>query len=679
MLLRRLRSSLNIRGWRGTWRRVLQEIKGKKLPSSQPHLLPLVATCSAFKVPSADTPAISVIIPVHGQIAHTMACLRSLAACGDRTSFEVIVVDDASPDASAEALAQVPGLRLLRLPRNLGFIGACNLGAENARGQFLCFLNNDTQVTPGWLDALRACFDDLPDCGIAGARLLYPDGRLQECGALVFSDGSAWNCGRFESPDQPRYLYRRDCDYVSGAALMIPAELFRAVGCFDMRYAPAYYEDTDLAFAVRAAGRRVVVQPASTVIHCEGVTAGLDPEHGVKRYQVRNRALFAAKWAHVLDRQLAPGASEFSAIVRCQAARPRLLVIDATLPDPTRDSGSLRLIQMLRLAGRLGWQVCLLSDDGRMDPVLVARLGSVGIEVVDSPRPHDWLRRHGHAFGAVLLSRYPVAAIWMALARRFAPQAKLIFDTVDLHFLREQRAALSAGMRATAFSATRKRELDLIRKADATLLTSEVERRLVGEIVQDAKLILLSNVHDVRGRHTSFGERKDLLFIGGFDHPPNVDAVRWFLATTWPLILERNREIQLHLVGSVDATLRAEFSVAGVQVHGRVEQLEPWLDRCKVSIAPLRFGAGVKGKINSAMASGLPVVATSIAAEAMHLVDGHDVLLADTPQAFASAVINIYDDSALWGRLSDGALVNVARHFSHDKALAALDEALRAT
>src|SRR5690606_31038475 len=114
-----------------------------------------------------------------------------------------------------------------------------------------------------------ATFDADPEVGLVGAQLLYPDGRLQEAGGVVFSDGSAWNYGRFESPSDPRYAYLRDVDYASGAALAIPRALFLQLGGFDTRYAPAYYEDTDLAFAVRGAGRRVVYQPAARVVHDE--------------------------------------------------------------------------------------------------------------------------------------------------------------------------------------------------------------------------------------------------------------------------------------------------------------------------------------------------------------------------------------------------------------------------
>ncbi len=675
-VLQRLRGSLSQRGWRGTWRRIVQEFRPTRSVPLPMSLLPLDWAFEPFALPAAAEPEISVIIPVHGQLPYTLACLRSIAARGAATPFEVIVVDDASPDDSAATLARIEGLRLLILPRNLGFVGACNAGAAAARGRYLLFLNNDTQVTPGWLDALRACFDDVPDCGIAGARLLYPDGRLQECGALVFADGGAWNCGRFEVPSDPRYLCRRECDYVSGAALMIPAALFRDLGGFDARYAPAYYEDTDLAFAVRAAGRRVLVQPASTVVHCEGATAGTDPERGVKRHQIVNRERFAAKWSEALCLQPPAGSSVEQAMRRAGRRGPGLLVIESTLPDATRDSGSLRLIEMLRLAGGLGWSATLLPDDGRPDVALAARLGAAGVEVVTPRSPRDWLREHARDCAAVLLSRYAVASVWLPLVRALVPEARIIFDTVDLHHLREARAATVSGEGGQRAAATRRRELDLIAASDCTLLTSGVELDLVRRELPAARLELLGNIHRVREPRHGFAERRDLLFIGGFAHPPNADAVRWFAESVLPLLRERLPDAVLHVIGTVDEPARRSLAIDGLVLHGRVDDLDPWLDGCRVSIAPLRFGAGVKGKINTAMSCGLPVVATTVAVEAMGLSDGDDVLLADTPDAFADAIVRACTDEVLWLRLSRGGRDNVRRHFSPEQAREALRRVL---
>lgn len=330
----------------------------------------------ALAFPETDEPVASIIIPVFNQPGLTRDCLRSIAAVGAREPFEVIVVDDASSDPRMEALHAIAGVTWLRNARNSGFIASCNRGAAQARGSVLVFLNNDTEVTPGWLDALLQNVQR-QDVGMVGARLVYPDGRLQEAGGLVFADGSAWNYGRLARPDDPRYLHRRDADYCSGAAIAIERALFRQLDGFDTRYAPAYYEDTDLAMATRAAGLRVVCVPA-TVVHREGASAGTDVTRGMKAHQPINMRRFREKWRDQLSSH-APVGSD---------------------PDvAARDHGR-RLTFACGRGGQVGEQVearlLALADHGCMIDLhlhgdwpeqAVARLRNAGICVW----PRDWL------------------------------------------------------------------------------------------------------------------------------------------------------------------------------------------------------------------------------------------------------------------------------------------------
>ncbi|TPG48694.1 glycosyltransferase [Rhodanobacter glycinis] len=642
-------------------------------------LLSLDEPFAPFAVPVTADPQVSIVIPIHGKLAYTLACLRSLVRHGAQTSFEVIVVDDASADDSASVLAQVDGIRLLRNQSNLGFIDSCNAGAAAAHGEFLLFLNNDTQVTTGWLDALLRCFAERADCGIAGSRLVYPDGRLQEAGGLVFADGSCWTTGRFESRDAAAFRYRRATDYVSGAALMIRREVFRQVGGFDARYAPAYYEDTDLAFAVRQLGLRVYYEPASTVIHCEGISAGTDLGSGMKRYQLINQATFVDKWSVELTRQ-PPAGTSLERAMRWHS-RGRVLVVDAMTPEPARDSGSLRLCAILRLLDEQGWSTCFLPDDGRASSEEIAALGALGCEVLARPQtpalPH-WLKQHGRELHAVILCRHTVAGQYASLVRQHAPQAKLLFDTVDLHFLREQRAAELSGSATLARQAetSRRGELALIEQSDVTFVVSSHEQALLAQMLPKARVELLSNIHDVHGCRHPHRERRDLVFIGGCGHPPNTDAIRWMGTEILPRLREALPGIRVHVLGDVSDPMRCELASAGLEFHGRVPDLAPWLDSCLASLAPLRFGAGVKGKINMAMSYGVPVVATSIAVEGMQLNDGVDVLVADDAAAFVVAVVRLHDDITLWEALSANGMTNVREHFSMDAAAAALQRTL---
>jgi cellulose synthase/poly-beta-1,6-N-acetylglucosamine synthase-like glycosyltransferase len=262
-MLTRVRGSVAQRGIVGTLARVLQELRNKGPARARVTYSPPREDFAPFALPSSDTPRVSIVIPVYNKIAYTSACLRSIAEHAGTIPFEIIIVDDGSTDATPQRLADVAGIRVVRNVENLGFVGSCNAGAAIAHGELLLFLNNDTRVTAGWLDALVHCLDSAPHAGLVGAKLVYPDGRLQEAGGIVFDDGSGWNYGRFDDPDHPRYAFRREADYCSGAAILLRGELFRRLGGFDTRYAPAYYEDTDLAFAVRTAGQPSSISKAS--------------------------------------------------------------------------------------------------------------------------------------------------------------------------------------------------------------------------------------------------------------------------------------------------------------------------------------------------------------------------------------------------------------------------------
>lgn len=676
-LIRRGLTSLRMRGWRATWDRVQRQFRRAPPPALEPLYFPARAPFAPFPVPFSEAPAASIIIPVYNQADHTLTCLRALAEHPPAAACEIVVVDDGSSDETAQWLPQIAGLRYHRRAENGGFIAACNDGASLARGNFLVFLNNDTVPQPGWLDTLLDTFHTHPDhahpeIGLAGAQLIYPDGRLQEAGGVVFADGSAWNYGRLESPDDPRFASLRDADYCSGAAIAIPAALFRSIGGFDQRYAPAYYEDTDLAFAVRALGKRVLYQPRARVVHLEGITSGTDTGSGIKAYQVRNRAIFAQKWQQALAQHLPPEALPSPA--NLHAGRRQILIIDAGIPQPDRDSGSLRLMNLMRLLIEQGAHVVFLAAHGHADGDYPAALQAMGVEVWFKPhvgRATAWMREHGARFDAVMLSRHHIASEFLPLVRRHAPSARVIFDTVDLHYLRESRGADLAQHAALKKSAhkTREKELQLIHSSDTTLVVSPLEKQLLANDAPGARVEILSNLHEVAGNGGSYAQRKDLVFVGGFHHPPNTDAVRWFGEQVFPLIRQRLPQVRFHCIGSdPPEAIAALGKQPGIEIHGHVPDLSPYMDEVRIAIAPLRFGAGVKGKVNLSMAHGQPVVATTCAVEGMYLRDEVDVLVADDAQAFADAVVRLYQDEALWNRLAANGLENIRQHFSLDAA-----------
>ncbi|HSA99312.1 MAG TPA: glycosyltransferase, partial [Anaerolineales bacterium] len=579
----------------------------------------------------------------------------SLQAVQEQPRFEVIIVDDCSADRTAELVAQVPGIIYLRNQTNSGFIVSCNLGAKKARGKYLVFLNNDTVVKAGWLSALLDTFAEEPQAGIVGSKLVYPDERLQEAGGIIWQDASGWNYGKFDDPQKPEYNYLREVDYCSGAALMIPKALFLSVGGFDARYEPAYYEDTDLAFKVRQAGHKVLYQPLSEVIHCEGATGGTDLSSGAKKYQDINRSIFAERWADELITKPANGDVAF--LREPPPGRKNILVIDHHLPMPDRDSGSLRMFQILKLLHQLGHRVIFIPDNLADIPPYTGELQKRGIQVLFHPyvqKVRDYLIAHGSDFDVVLLSRCQFACKHIADVRLYAPQSRIIFDTVDLHFLREAGEARLTGDPEVERKAdeTRQQEYELIDQSDETWVVSTTEQQLLQKKRPEKSIQLVSNIVDAPGSKTPFALRRDWLFIGSFQHPPNIDAVLFFLKEIYPLVSEHLHDAKFYIIGDkvppeIVALANERIVVAGLQ-----RDVRPFFESVKLSVAPLRFGAGVKGKINQSMGFGVPVIATSVAVEGTKLRDREEILVADMPEDFARALIELYESEDLWNRLS---------------------------
>jgi glycosyltransferase involved in cell wall biosynthesis len=351
------------------------------------------------------------------------------------------------------------------------------------------------------------------------------------------------------------------------------------------------------------------------------------------------------------------------------------------VPKPDRDSGSLRMLNLLRLLRGLGCSVSFLPDSREREGDYATALEQLGVEVWSRewlgqmPR---WFAAHGHRFDLVIASRHYVASSYAPLIREHAPGALLAFDTVDLHFLREAREA-EVGGAVRGAERTRQRELAMISAADVSFVVSSHERELLAELLPGADVRVLSNVHRVAGRRAGFSGRRDIVFVGGFRHPPNVDAVLWLVQSIWPRVRAALPEARLHVVGGdVPSPVAALGNEPGVEVHGYLPDIEPLMDGCRLAVAPLRYGAGVKGKINLSMAHGQPVVSTTCGVEGMHLRPGADVLVADEAEAFAGAVVAAYTDEALWLRLSEAGLDNVRRHFSFEAAQAVLEPVLAA-
>lgn len=621
---------------------------------------------------------VSIVIPSHNRTGYLLNCLKSIEANTQSLSgrYEVVVVDNGSKDPDFEIFSKVAGLRIVRLDENKGFVEGCNAGAKVARGRHLVFLNNDVMVTPGWLESLIRTMGAQRETGAVGAKLVYPSGRLQEAGCIVWSSGMCHNYGRGDDPSKPDYNYRREVDYCSAACLMVRRELFMHLGGFDPEYSPGYYEDVDLCFSIRKEGRKVLYEPRSVAIHFEGVTGGRDTKFGIKRYQVINRKKFVRKWAPELRAQPQPG---YLLRGRDRRARNSVLIVERRVPEPDKNSGDNRLRYLMQMLWSHGFQVTVFADDNVFREPYVDSLRDSGFEVIYDQRLDQLLKERANFYDIIWLSRPTMGSKYIDLVKQLSPSSRVLFDMCDLASLREMRWGTVTGDKSLLVISeeTKARELYVARRSDMTIAISEREKAIILQEESALRVEVLPNVHLFDPTQRRFKDRHDLLFLGGFEHAPNVDGLFYFLNSIFDQIRTKLPDLNLIVIGSDMPARIRNLKHEGVKIVGYVEDLRPYFDSCRVFVAPLRFGAGIKGKIGLSMAFGLPVVTTSIGAEGMGLEHQTNVLVSNDPREFAAQVVALYTERQLWYRLRRNAQRHMRLRYAPKEVQRALFKILK--
>ena len=607
---------------------------------------------------------VDVVIPVYGSWAFLNTAIIALARVA-ATPFRVILVDDKSPEPVPVWLESIPGVVVVRRESNGGFSEACNSGARLATAPALLLLNMDVQIEPDTIQHLLSRLDSAAEIGVVGGKLCYPNGVLQEAGGLVDAGGVVGNLGHGEDQWHPKFNYVRPVDYVSGALLMTKTALYHELDGLSSEFGSGYFEDTDFCMRARQLGHQVVYEPRARAMHSGG---GSFTEERKAELMSRNASLFFNKWER--DLKLSPR------VRSCRrSVRPKVLIVDSTVPVPDRDSGTTDTYMFVMALLRLGLEVAIYPiESAELDGEHAQHLQGLGVEVLCTPfidNPTNAVKCI-EPVDCIFLFRYPAGGRHIDTFRRDAPNAKVIFLPVDLHYLRESRgSALGiSALNDLDVEELRSRELGVAKGADEVWVLSDNEALELHRALPHQRIRVVPFFRSVpheRSELLGFDERRDIGFIGNFKHQPNVDAMTWFLDNVWDTVLQKEPDLKLVIAGSEISYAPAERwrQAKNVEVVGWVPSEYEFLETKLVSLAPLRFGAGIKGKVASSLLVGTPCVGTSIAFEGMGL-GKNEVVAVDDPDEMAAAVVAIVRDRQRWTELSKNGFEQAMALWSYD-------------
>lgn len=629
-----------------------------------------------LRFPATDRPRASIIILAWKQRDRLLACLRSLVeTASPGVPFEVIVVSNDAPPAIVDAVrTQTDGVRLIEADRNLGFSAGCNLGASVARGDHLVLLNDDAIVAPHWLAWLITTVDAHPSAGAVGSLVLFPDGRIQEAGSVIWRDGSTMPVGRELPAASTDWHFVRTVDYASACSLLIRRSAWDAVGGFDASYGPAYYEDVDLCLGLQARGYDVLFEPRSKVWHEESASSD---EESKRVLFARNQKRLQHKWAETLTRHELAGpdwsASLARAVWRARGMPRRILIIDNRVPEPALGSGFGRVFDAAQELSAGGYDVSIFPTAGLDGPIPDA-LVSAGVAIVTEHIEAHLSRPWVH-YDAVMMSRPNNFGQFAPMVRQHQPAAVCVYDCEALFWRRTLRQAAFATSDAerTALTDTAAylRQLDErnVAHADFTITVSREEAELLAQVPGCSPIrMLLPTERSIAMGDQAFEEREGIAFVAGWlggSDSPNADGLRWFVADVLPLLHAAVPDVHVYVTGANPPEDIRALAGAQVRLLGHVDDLAALYGRIRVVICPIRFGAGVKVKTVQALQYGVPVVATSCGAEGIETFGLECIAVADTAQAFAAAVTGVLTEAPRW-RTQRSAIASLVEHWHRE-------------
>ncbi len=638
------------------------------------NLFFLFYTDDILIVPLFNKPLVSVIIPVHNNFIYTYNCIHSILKINPIIPYEIILADDMSTDQTKQIEKIIKNIIVIHNDKIYNFLISCNKASKFAKGKYLLFLNNDTKVYTEWLSSLVKIIESDEKIGMVGSKFIYPNGILKEAGGIVWNNGDTISFGNLNKSDMPEYNYVKEVDFISGGSFIIRKTVWNKIGGFDEKFNPSYFENIDLAFELRKIGYKVIYQPKSIVIHYGEISIRKDIKSGINEYKLINKEKFIDKWKNELKYQERKF-NYFNARDRGQN-KNRILVIDALVPRYDKDAGGRCTFLYLNLFKEIGLQVTFLPNNfNRFEPY-TSILQQNGIEVlygkIYKNFYENWLKDNLKYFKYVYLQRPDISNVYIDIIMKYI-KGKIIYFAHDLHFLRLYReyniTHNDNNFKDAVF--LEKIENNIFSKVDVIHVVGSFEQKYLKEryknkIIRNIPLFFYSN--HLSNIEKNFSKRKNIVFVGS-SHTPNIDGVLWFYNEVYPNIINKFPDIIWYIIGSNENDKIKRLESKNIKIPGYLsdEELSLLYQKCRIAIAPLRFGAGVKGKIIEAAYNQIPIITTSIGVEGLdNTTDAF--IVEDDPVKMSNIICELYTNFSKLKMMSDSGKQFIEKFFSKNKA-----------
>jgi O-antigen biosynthesis protein len=658
----------------------------------------------SYTNPQISTPQVSIIVYIDDSALYTYRCLKSIQKNLEASSnfakdlaIEIILINDCAGTEVTKFLKQVSGTLIINNEQKLGALKSYNLAAATAKGDFLCFLDRDCYISANYFDSLLPTINPIikdnvginagiiNGIGIVGSKLIHENRKLKSAGGIVWQDGSYCEYGNDDSSDEPEYNYLRLVDFCLIPGLLIKSELFQKLGCLSRDYTSDIYAAADLCFAARQLNQgnyQVIYQPKAELTHRSSSHKLASKPDLVEQQR------FSDRWNQSLSKHLVNLGTNLELAARRLRDRPVILIVDTLVPAYDKDSGSYRLFNIIKILKNLDYQIIFLPDYGHEQEPYTSELENLGIEVLchtyKQSNSLELLKRRLPIIDLAWVCRPELCEKYIDTLR-LNSQIKIIYDTIDLHFVRlkrqwefalqhdskkESKLTLKHQSKANeidkagakAWQEMQVLEVKHSQIADATIVVTDVEKNILDGFHAN-HVHVVPNIHQIYERPISgFSDRRNLLFIGGYYHAPNIDAVTWLCQEIMPLVWAVDSTIKVTLLGSNPSPVVKALANDRVFVPGYIKDVEPYFLNHRLFVAPLRYGAGMKGKIGHSLSYGLPTVTTAIGAEGMGLVSGLNALIEDRAEIFAESILSLYNDEALWSQISQNSIKAVEKY-----------------